>query len=72
MKYRVLFNSEEYINRVNDLTLRVTNTYHEPIIINSTNTINTSDNNSVIIRFTDIIQRDESMDLIEMESFSGP
>ena len=72
LKYRVLFNSEEYINRVNDLTLRVTNTYHEPIIINSTNTINTSDNNSVIIRFTDIIQRDESMDLIEMESFSGP
>ena len=32
VKYKIIFDGEEYTNRNNNLTLNITNTYNEPVI----------------------------------------
>ena len=72
INYKIVFDGEEYINRSNDLKLIITNTYHEPVVDSSLILLDLSYNTQSNIRFTDIIFRDEEMDLINIQDIDGP
>ena len=50
----------------------ITNTYHEPVVDSSLILLDLSYNTQSNIRFTDIIFRDEEMDLINIQDIDGP
>lgn len=72
VKYKIIFDGEEYTNRNNNLTLNITNTYNEPVIDSSLIMLDLSYNASSNVRFTDVIFRDEEMDLINIQDIDGP
>ena len=70
LAYKILFDGVEYTNRNNIITLKITNTYQEPVIESSMVTLDL--NTNIKVRFSDIILRDETMELINISSIRGP